>query len=127
MVMMLRAAYDATQDTGYLKLQRKAFDWFLGANDLHLPLYDFRTKGCTDGLMRGGVNVNQGAESTLSFLLSLLAIVETYSIIDKVQSSNSISAERADPVEQTVEKAVPIKDTPAKSKSPEKQVEMLDT
>jgi hypothetical protein len=127
MVMMLRAAYDATQDSGYLKLQRKAFDWFLGANDLHLPLYDFRTKGCTDGLMRGGVNVNQGAESTLSFLLSLLAIVETYSIIDKVQNNNSVSAERADPVEQTVEKALPIKDTPAGSKSPEKQVEMLDT
>jgi len=127
MVVMLRAAYDATHDAGYLKLQRKAFDWFLGANDLHLPLYDFRTKGCTDGLMRGGVNVNQGAESTLSFLLSLLAIVETYSIIDKVQSNNSVSAERADPVEQTVEKALPIKDAPAKSKSLEKQVEMLDT
>jgi hypothetical protein len=108
-------------------LQRKAFDWFLGANDLHLPLYDFRTKGCTDGLMRGGVNVNQGAESTLSFLLSLLAIVETYSIIDKVQSSNSVSAEQANLMEQIVEKAVPIKDAPAKSKSLEKQVEMLDT
>ena len=53
---MLRAAYDATGDNKYLRLQRKAFDWFLGANDLHVELYDFRTKGCNDGLMRGGVN-----------------------------------------------------------------------
>jgi len=83
-VMMLRAAYDATGDSRYLKLQRKAFDWFLGENDLHIPLYDFRTKGCCDGLMRAGVNSNQGAESTLSFLLSLLAIVESYSLVDTI-------------------------------------------
>ncbi len=81
-VMMLRSAYDATQDKKYLVLQRKAFDWFLGANDLHTPLYDFRTKGCCDGLMAGGVNLNQGAESMVSFLLSLLTIVEGYSLLE---------------------------------------------
>jgi len=85
-VMMLRAAYDVTKDPKFLKLQRTAFDWFLGANDLRIPLYDFRTKGCSDGLMAGGINGNQGAESTLSFLLSLLDIIESYAIIDKIQN-----------------------------------------
>ncbi|HUS72428.1 MAG TPA: glycosyltransferase family 4 protein [Sedimentisphaerales bacterium] len=84
-VMMLRSAYDATGNIGYLTLQRKAFDWFLGENDLHLPLYDFRTKGCSDGLMAGGVNLNQGAESMVSFLQSLLAIRESYTMMSKVE------------------------------------------
>jgi hypothetical protein len=77
--MMLRAAYDATSNPEYLKLQRKAFDWFLGKNDLHVPVYDFRTKGSGDGLEPNGINLNQGAESMVSFLLSLLCIVESYS------------------------------------------------
>ena len=81
-VMMLRAAYDATKDMKFLALQRTAFDWFLGTNDLRVPLYDFRTKGCADGLMPGGVNGNQGAESLLSFLLSLLSVIDSYPIID---------------------------------------------
>ncbi len=78
MVMALRAAYDATQEARFLRLQRLAFDWFLGANDLGLALYDLRTKGCSDGLMAGGVNGNQGAESMVSFLLSLLSIAESH-------------------------------------------------
>lgn len=87
-VIMLRAAYDVTKDTKFLKLQRTAFDWFLGANDLRVPLYDFTTKGCSDGLMAAGVNGNQGAESTLSFLLSLLSVLESYAIIDRIQAQD---------------------------------------
>lgn len=86
-VMMLRAAYDVTKDVKFLSLQRKAFDWFLGANDLRIPLYDFRTKGCADGLMPTGINANQGAESTLSFMLSLLAIIESYAIVDEISGA----------------------------------------
>jgi len=122
-VMMLRAAFDATLNNRFLTLQRKAFDWFLGANDLHLPLYDFRTKGCCDGLMRGGVNTNQGAESTLSFLLSLLAIVETYAIIDKIEDAKSASPVQTDLVEQITKNTTPIKDISGKSKSKKGQVE----
>jgi glycosyltransferase involved in cell wall biosynthesis len=48
-----------------------AFDWFLGRNDLGIPLYDTTTGGCHDGLQENRVNENQGAESTLAFLLSL--------------------------------------------------------
>ena len=75
-ILMLDAAYKATSDRKYLSLQQKAFDWFLGKNDLGIPLYDSKSKGCGDGLGAGGVSANQGAESTLSFLLSRLLIAE---------------------------------------------------
>ena len=116
-VMMLRAAYDATGNDKLLTLQRKAFDWFLGENDLHIPVYNFRTKGCYDGLIQEGVNVNQGAESTLSFLLSLLAIVESYALIDKVKRSNSNSGQPEKPIEQTIKKPSPIKGISGTGKS----------
>jgi hypothetical protein len=48
-----------------------AFDWFLGRNDLGVPLYDPESGGCRDALHVDRVNENQGAESTLAFLLSL--------------------------------------------------------
>ena len=118
-VMMLGAAYDATQDKRFLTLQRRAFDWFLGENDLHIPVYDFRTKGCCDALMPGGVNLNQGAESTLSFLLSLLAIVESYAIVEKVEDSKDVSLGRAD----VFKRPVPIKSIPSKKKAKKKEVE----
>lgn len=88
-VMMLRAAYDVTKDGKFLALQQTAFDWFLGTNDQRIPLYDFRTKGCSDGLMAGGVNGNQGAESMVSFLLSLLTVLETYAIMDGTQAEKA--------------------------------------
>jgi hypothetical protein len=89
-VMMLRAAYDATGNSRFLTLQRKAFEWFIGENDLYISVYDFRTKGCCDALMSGGVNLNQGAESMVSFLLSLLAIVESYAVVDKINRSTDV-------------------------------------
>ncbi|MHC5061778.1 MAG: hypothetical protein ACYTFK_11925, partial [Planctomycetota bacterium] len=84
-VMMLRAAFEASGKVEYLKSQKKAFDWFLGENDLHIPVYDFRTMGSADGLTAEGVNFNQGAESLLSFLLSLLCVVESYTANDKTR------------------------------------------
>lgn len=82
-VMMLKAAFEATGDRDFLKLGRRAFDWFLGENDLNTPVYDFRTKGSADGLESDGLNLNQGAESLVSFLLSLLCIVESYGTVRK--------------------------------------------
>ncbi len=121
-VMMLRAAYDATQKEKYLILQRKAFDWFLGQNELRIPLYDFKTKGCNDGLLRDGVNTNQGAESTLSFLLSLLAIVESLAIVDKVHGhKKSVSLT----IEETTEKPQRIQSISDKRKSRKSQVEEI--
>ena len=88
-VMMLNAAYNATNNPRYITLQKKAFDWFLGENDLQIPVYDFKTKGCSDGLGAGGVNVNQGAESTISFTLALLTILESFSITDKINEPDT--------------------------------------
>jgi len=50
----------------------RAFEWFLGRNNGRLPIYDTTTGGCCDSLHSDRVNENQGAESTLAFLLSLL-------------------------------------------------------
>ncbi|MHC4619961.1 MAG: glycosyltransferase [Planctomycetota bacterium] len=122
-VLMLRAAYDATGDNRFLKLQRKAFDWFLGENDLHAPLYDVRTKGCCDGLMAGGVNLNQGAESMVSFLLSLLAVVESYTIVDKIKGLTEVSLPAAKPTARAKKKTPAIRDIPSKGKRPRSRVE----
>ena len=127
-IIMLRAAYDATGNSRFLTLQRKTFDWFLGENDLNIPLYDFRTKGCNDALTPGGVNVNQGAESTLCFLLSLLAIVESYTIVDKITASADASPKntvlrQAETTGQTAKKPTLIKSISAKTGSKKKQIE----
>jgi hypothetical protein len=55
-----------------LEEAQRVFRWFLGKNDLQAPLYDPTTGGCRDGLHPDRVNENQGAESTLSFLMALL-------------------------------------------------------
>src|SRR4051794_37007263 len=64
-------AYRATQDPRWMNEARSAFEWFLGRNDLGQELYDPSTGGCCDGLQEDRINRNQGAESTLAFLLSL--------------------------------------------------------
>ena len=64
-------AYRVTQEESWLAEARSAFEWFLGRNDLGQELYDAATGGCCDGLQDDRVNRNQGAESTLAFLLSL--------------------------------------------------------
>lgn len=64
-------AYRVTQNSVWLKEARSAFEWFLGRNDLGQELYDPSTGGCFDGLQEDRLNRNQGAESTLAFLLSL--------------------------------------------------------
>jgi hypothetical protein len=64
-------AYRATADPWWYEQAQCAFDWFLGWNDLGLELYARQTGGCRDGLHADRGNENQGAESTLAFLLSL--------------------------------------------------------
>ena len=64
-------AYRATADIWWYEQAQRAFDWFIGWNDLGLDLYSPGTGGCSDGLHVDRVNGNQGAESTLAFLLSL--------------------------------------------------------
>ncbi len=67
-------AYNMTGNEYYSNTAYLVFNWFLGQNILNEPLYDFATGGCRDGLTPDGPNMNQGAESTLAWLLSLLAM-----------------------------------------------------
>jgi len=72
-------AHSITRDERWLLEARKCFEWFLGRNDLHLPLYDHTSGGCRDGLHADRANENQGAESTLAWLLSLLTMYRHHS------------------------------------------------
>ncbi|MFH1741107.1 MAG: glycosyltransferase family 4 protein [bacterium] len=71
MVSACLEAYRATSDFWWYEQAQRAFDWFIGRNDLGLELYSPKTGGCRDGLHVDRVNRNQGAESTLAFLLAL--------------------------------------------------------
>lgn len=68
------AAFDATRDTRWLAEADRAYRWYLGANDLDLPLASPADGGCFDGLHPSGINRNQGAESILALQLSSCAI-----------------------------------------------------
>jgi glycosyltransferase involved in cell wall biosynthesis len=71
MVSASHEAFRATGDPFWTLEARRAFEWFLGRNDLGLPLYDFSNGGCSDGLHADRISENQGAESSLAFHLSL--------------------------------------------------------
>lgn len=69
-------AFRSTGEMEWLDQGQHCLDWFLGSNDLNEQIYDFKTGGCCDGIQPTGVNANQGAESTLSWLISLLSMYE---------------------------------------------------
>ena len=69
-------AYQVLNEKKYLTEAHKAFAWYHGANTLGISLYCEHTGGCFDGLTPNGANRNQGAESTISYLLSYLNMVE---------------------------------------------------
>jgi hypothetical protein len=71
MISACLEACRATQEVSWLREAQRAFEWFLGRNDLGLPLYDSGTGGCSDGLHEDRTSENQGAESSLAFHLSL--------------------------------------------------------
>lgn len=75
---MVQLAYQAavvTKDPRHIQSMSTSFMWFLGENELGIPLYNFETDGCFDGLEHHGVNKNQGAESTLAYLISHLTLL----------------------------------------------------
>lgn len=72
MISACVSAHRVTGDAQWLVRADAAFGWFLGRNHLQHSIYDPTTGGCRDGVHADRVNENQGAESTLSFLLSLL-------------------------------------------------------
>ncbi len=74
MVSACLLAYRITAEDVWADRAQQAFDWFLGRNHAEQWLYDPMTGGCRDGINEVGVNENQGAEATLSFLLSLMDV-----------------------------------------------------
>jgi glycosyltransferase involved in cell wall biosynthesis len=72
MIEACREAHEATGDRKWFSYAQCCLEWFLGRNDLNVPLYDYQTGGCCDGLNADGPNRNQGAESSLACFLSLL-------------------------------------------------------
>lgn len=78
MVLMYHQAFHVTKDKNFLHMLYISFLWFLGENDLRMSLYDFETQGCCDGFESYGINRNQGAESSLAYLISHLTVLQAY-------------------------------------------------
>jgi len=74
LVLCLRTMFDLNGDNTYYQWMLKAFDWFLGNNLLGQVVYSPMTGGCYDGVGQYQINLNQGAESTISYLLARLAV-----------------------------------------------------
>lgn len=101
MVSAAIEAFNAVKDRYWCEQAHLAFDWFLGRNDLGQPLYDTTTGGCHDGLQENRVNENQGAESTLAFLLSLAEMQLLENTVVAFQSPEaSLSTEHHGQVER---------------------------
>jgi glycosyltransferase involved in cell wall biosynthesis len=86
-------AHSVTKDHRWFTEARRCFDWYLGRNELGRSIYNYETGGCRDGLHEEGVNENEGAESTLAWLLSLRAI-RAATLIER--------ADRVEPVKECV-------------------------
>jgi hypothetical protein len=78
-ILALDRFYEVFGEQLYLQKMYTAFAWFLGHNHLHQIIYNPSTGGCYDGLEEHHVNLNQGAESTLSYLLARLTL-EKYTL-----------------------------------------------
>ncbi len=69
-------AYYATKNDSYVSLARRTFEWFLGKNSRNVVVYDAQTGGCCDGICAETLNANEGAESSVSYLLTRLKVEE---------------------------------------------------
>jgi len=80
MVLMHFQAYTIFRKPEYIEKMFLCYKWFLGENTLRAPLYDHETKGCCDGLLPTGINRNQGAESTLAYLIAHLTVLKAFEL-----------------------------------------------
>ncbi len=87
-------AFNITRDKTWIDNTVTCFNWYLGYNDLNMLIYDPKTGGCRDGLMADGINQNEGAESTLAWLLSLMTLQKLYAdeILKQPLSTSTVSA-----------------------------------
>jgi glycosyltransferase involved in cell wall biosynthesis len=91
MISACLEAYALTRDRSWHLAARRCFEWFLGRNDLRQPLYDPTTGGCRDALGSDRVNQNQGAESSLAFLLSLAEMYRAEALLFSESEKISIT------------------------------------
>lgn len=86
-ILALRRFYEVFEIEEYLQKMKIAFNWFLGNNHLQQIIYNPCTGGCFDGLEQYQVNLNQGAESTVSYLMARLAIDEYLIDLDTLKGT----------------------------------------
>lgn len=96
MVLMYFKAYHVTHQVKYINKLYLSYQWFLGENTLRVPLYDHETKGCCDGLQPHGINRNQGAESTLAYLISHLIILKALELEYEYEQPESETVKQID-------------------------------
>ena len=75
-VLAFKEAYHCTKKKAYLDYASDTFAWFAGKNRLSIPLYDFESHGCFDGLQKDKLNQNEGAEASVSYLIALLTMID---------------------------------------------------
>jgi hypothetical protein len=78
MILLYHQAFRVFKDSSYLKKLFSCYLWYLGENRLNIPLYDHESGGCYQGLTYTGVNKNEGAESTLAYLIAHLTVLEAH-------------------------------------------------
>ena len=94
-------AYSITKDRSWSKRAQWCFGWFLGDNDLRQPICNERTGGSNDALSPDGLNANRGAESTISWLMSLLSMYEL--LLDDQQTAGGDDQHETISAPQTAE------------------------
>ncbi|WP_461632264.1 glycosyltransferase family 4 protein [Labilibaculum euxinus] len=94
MILLFKQAFKLTKNIEYLKKLFTSYMWFHGENDLRIGLYDSETNGCCDGLESYGVNRNQGAESTLAYLISHLTVLQAHKDFNKASFIKKRSPEK---------------------------------
>jgi hypothetical protein len=78
LIIACSTVFRFTGDKKWIDNARKCFGWFVGQNDLGAQLYNYQTGGCKDGLHSMGTNANEGAESTLAWLISLITMYKLF-------------------------------------------------
>jgi glycosyltransferase involved in cell wall biosynthesis len=116
-------AYRVTGEEAWFDRCRTFLDWFTGNNEIDVALYDFQTGGCRDGLHAGGPNFNQGAESTLAWLISLFTMMDLHRARIAAEHPAQVTSPPATPDEHRVsleflaeDHQIPARTTPDPSK-----------
>lgn len=95
MVLVYKEVYHITRKPVWYQKMQQCHAWFLGENELHIPLYDQETDGCCDGLQQRGLNRNQGAESTLAYWISHLTVIKAAETKTRFSQEHPLSRKEA--------------------------------